>query len=195
MARRIVNTLGASNLSEKERSENDYYGTNPESVKSLLKNETFNKENIWEPCAGHHLLSNVLKDSGYIVKESDICEYDGYEHALIDFLELDESIIKYNGDIITNPPYNLSNKFVVKALNLVEPGCKVAMFLRTLFLEGQTRYNSIFKENPPKTVYVFSRRQVCSKNDDFTEGSAVAYAWFVWEKGFKGDPIIKWITD
>ena len=24
--------------------------------------------------------------------------------------------------------------------------------------------------------------------------SAVAYAWFVWEKGFKGDPVIKWIN-
>lgn len=25
-------------------------------------------------------------------------------------------------------------------------------------------------------------------------GSAVAYAWFVWEKGFHGDTIIKWIN-
>lgn len=24
-------------------------------------------------------------------------------------------------------------------------------------------------------------------------GSAVAYAWFVWEKGFQGNPEIEWI--
>jgi hypothetical protein len=36
-------------------------------------------------------------------------------------------------------------------------------------------------------------RQVSDKNDDFDHGSAVAYAWFVWEKGWKGNPEIKWI--
>lgn len=36
------------------------------------------------------------------------------------------------------------------------------------------------------------------KNADFEGmkqggGSAVAYAWFVWEKGFNGRPVIEWI--
>jgi len=40
---------------------------------------------------------------------------------------------------------------------------------------------------------------LCAKNAEFEAmrkggGSAVAYAWFVWEKGFKGDPSIKWIN-
>jgi hypothetical protein len=25
-------------------------------------------------------------------------------------------------------------------------------------------------------------------------GSAVAYAWYVWEKGFNGDTIVKWFN-
>ena len=25
-------------------------------------------------------------------------------------------------------------------------------------------------------------------------GSAVAYAWFVWEKGYQGKPVIDWIN-
>jgi len=25
-------------------------------------------------------------------------------------------------------------------------------------------------------------------------GSAVAYAWFVWQKGYKGDTVIKWFN-
>lgn len=26
------------------------------------------------------------------------------------------------------------------------------------------------------------------------EGSAVCYAWFVWEKGYKGDTIVRWFN-
>lgn len=29
---------------------------------------------------------------------------------------------------------------------------------------------------------------------DEMKGSATAYAWYVWEKGYKGDPIIKWFN-
>ena len=34
-----------------------------------------------------------------------------------------------------------------------------------------------------------------AKNGDFDKypTSAVAYGWFVWEKGYKGDPVVKWI--
>lgn len=73
------------------------------------------------------------------------------------------------------------------------------MFLKLSFLEGQARY-SFYKTNPPKYVYVFSERVACAKNGDFYSdsgkkiGSAVAYAWYVWQKGFTGDPVIKWIA-
>lgn len=58
----------------------------------------------------------------------------------------------------------------------------------------------MFKKYPPKYVYVFSSRQRCAMNGNFekyaNEGEshgAVAYCWFMWEKGFKGDPVIRWI--
>ena len=68
------------------------------------------------------------------------------------------------------------------------------MFLKLQFLEGKAR-KSLFKKYPPKVVYVSSARLLCAKNGEFEKypSSAVAYAWFVWEKGFTGDPIIKWI--
>ena len=39
---------------------------------------------------------------------------------------------------------------------------------------------------------------MCAKNGKFDEmrasgGSAVAYAWFVWQKGWKGKTIVEWI--
>lgn len=190
MKKNSLNTLGASNLSKKERSERDYYGTAPSATKALLNREIF-YTNIWEPCVGHHKMSDALELCGYNVKKSDIFDY-SLSHEIIDFLTYEGT---FAGDIVTNPPYELATEFVEKALSVVEPGHKVAMFLRTLFLEGQKRYERIFKENPPKVIYVFSKRQVCSKVDDFTEGSAVSYAWFVWEKGYKGAPEIQWIND
>ena len=190
MGRDTLKVMGASNHCDEERSKLDYYGTDPRSTKALLTVETFQHE-IWEPCAGHHLMVDVLREAGYHVLATDIAEYDGVQHAKMDFLNIEG---EWDGDIITNPPYGLSTEFAVKALELVKPGAKVAMFLRTLFLEGTKRYEKLFSVNPPKTVYVFTNRQVSDKNDDFSKGSAVSYSWFVWEKGYQGPTEIKWIS-
>lgn len=68
------------------------------------------------------------------------------------------------------------------------------MFLKLTFMESKSR-KELFEKYPFKTLYVFSSRKNCAKNGDFIKNpsSAVAYGWFIWEKGFKGDPIIKWI--
>lgn len=190
MAKNPLNTLGASNLSEKERSDHDYYGTDPRTTRALLNAETFS-HTVWEPCAGHHLIVNELVNAGYEVDASDLFEYDGYSHRISDFLSCEEA---GDSDIVTNPPYNLSTEFVEHALKISKPGRKICMLLRLQFLEGSKRYNEIFKINPPKTIYVFTNRQVCSKQDDFTEGSAVAYCWIVWEKGYAGKPTIEWLS-
>ena len=184
-----LNTLGASNHSKKERSILDYYGTNPETVNDLLSVENFS-DKIYEPCAGHNNIVNVLRDAGHEVIASDIFDY-GYDNKIADFMQQTEML---DGDLITNPPYGEAEAFVIKALSLTKPGNKVAMLLRLQFLEGRSRYKNIFEKNPPKNIYVYTKRQVCSKTDDFTEGSAVAYAWFVWEKGWFGQPKINWIT-
>jgi hypothetical protein len=87
---------------------------------------------------------------------------------------------------------------VYKALSLVNDGNNVCMFLKVLFLEGKAR-KKLFAEFPPKVVMISSSRITCAKNADFDEmrkngGSAIAYAWYCWEKGYKGDTIVKWIN-
>ena len=96
-------------------------------------------------------------------------------------------------DIITNPPYKYAKEFVSKALDVVADGCKVAMFLKLTFLEGQAR-RELFRKFPPKTVYVSSARLEGGKNGVFTGESAVAYCWIVWVKGWQGDTVIRWIN-
>ena len=107
-----------------------------------------------------------------------------------------EQTAVYPGSIITNPPYKYVSEFVLKALELVGNGHHVYMFLKLTALEGQERYNRIFSKHPPKRVYVFSKRIPCAKNGNFNDkGSAVAYAWYVWEKGYTGETILKWIQE
>ena len=72
------------------------------------------------------------------------------------------------------------------------------MFLRLQFLEGKKR-KQLFTNFPPTKVLISSSRILCAKNGDFERmkqggGSAVAYAWIIWEKGYQGDPIIKWFN-
>lgn len=113
--------------------------------------------------------------------------------SVADFLSKDNT--EWNGDIVTNPPYKYAQEFVEKALQIIPEGHKVAMFLKLQFLEGKHR-RVLFDAMPPKRVYVSTSRLKCAMNGDFDSvgGSATAYAWFVWEKGFSGDPIIKWFN-
>jgi hypothetical protein len=108
------------------------------------------------------------------------------------------NVKNWDGDIITNPPYKYAKEFIEKSLSIIPTGNKVAMFLKIQFMEGKGR-KSLFITNPPKTIYVSSSRLLCAKNGDFEQaikngGSAVAYAWYVWEKGFNGKTSVEWIN-
>lgn len=174
------------NLRKSDAEENDYYATEPKATELLLENEQFSS-NVWECACGEGYISEVLKAHGYNVRSSDLIDR-GYGEVL-DFFET-----TYNdADIITNPPYKYAKEFIEHALNISPDGTKIAMFLKLTFLEGQGR-RELFKNSPPKTVYVSSARLQCGKNGNFDGTSMVAYAWFVWEKGHKGPIILKHIN-
>ena len=181
----IYKTLGASNHTSEERHLEDYYATDPKAAELLLKLERFLPD-IWECACGEGHLSKVFEKAGYNVKSTDLVNR-GFGESGIDFLSIDN--LKWNGDIITNPPYRYAQEFIEKSLHIIQNGNKVAMFLKLQFMEGKAR-KRLFLLHPPKTVYVSSSRLLCAKNAEFEKmiaggGSAVAYAWFVWQKGTK----------
>ena len=188
---KVFKTLGSSNHTPDERAQFDYYSTDPQAVEMLLALETFAPV-IWEPACGEGHISNVLAAHGYEVISTDLI-YRGFgEPEPMDFLT--ETFPEFEGDIITNPPYSAGLEFVERALETVRPGGKVAMFLKVQFLEGKRR-GELFSKTPPRTVYISRSRLACAKNGDFSHTeSAIAYAWYVWEKGFIGDPVIKWFN-
>lgn len=113
----------------------------------------------------------------------------------VDFLSSDEV---FDGDIVTNPPYKYAKEFVEHAIQCVPSGHRVAMFLKIQFLEGKSR-RELFDRYPPKLIYVATGRINCCKNGDFSKeqrsnNSAQAYAWFIWEKGYTGEPTVRWFN-
>ena len=189
----IYRIIGASNHAANQRQQHDFYATDPKAAELLLAEEAF-APIIWECACGKGHLSKVFENAGYSVISTDIA-YRGFgSPESVDFL-LYRDGDSFDGDIITNPPYKYALEFVQQALHVVKHGHKVAMFLKLTFLEGQKR-KEFFKFYPPKTVYVCSSRLICARNGEFEKfgSSTVAYAWYVWEKGYLGETVIKWIN-
>lgn len=181
-------TLGASNHTNHDRAERDYYATPSIAGSSLI--DVYPKiKNIWECAYGEGSLSNGFLDK--LSKKSDIIRR-SVDCEIIDFLKSD---YRHSGWIVTNPPYLYALEFAEKALELASDG--VALFLRIQFLESQKR-QKLFQENPPNFVYVYSKRcPQCAFNGDFSKktGNATTYCWFIWDKKIdKSESVIRWIN-
>lgn len=190
----IFKTLGASNHTTKERENDDYYATDPIAIDALILGGGQIAHKVWEVACGEGHLAERLKEYGHEVYATDLVDR-GYGTGGIDFLEC---INKWDSDILTNPPYKFAQQFVEHALELIPNGAKVFMFLKLQFLEGKAR-RKLFDTGCLKTLWVSTSRILCAKNAKFDEmkaggGSAVAYAWFEFQKGYTGEPTIKWIN-
>lgn len=132
-----------------------------------------------------------MKEAGYTVRTSELIKRTETTEQL-DFLQCEDS---WDGDIITNSPYKYAQQFVEKGMDVITDGNRIALFLKLQFLEGKKR-KELFMKYPPKVVYVSSSRIKCAKNGDFDkyDSSAIAYGWFIWEKGYTGDTVIKWFN-
>lgn len=198
----------AGGKSDRGRVENDFYATDPISVKILLDTYDFIKDGdvILEPCVGNGHIVDVLNE--YFPSSEFICcdlvdRQCKYPTIFTDFLAIDtENFKKENKPVdivITNPPYAFAQEFVEHSLDIVKENGKVAMFLKIQFLEGMKR-QEFFKKNPLKYVYVFVSRQSPWRNGSPIDekgkrwSSTMCFAWFIWEKGFQGEPIIRWLS-
>ena len=181
------------------RVENDYYATNPKAVEMLLTNYTFDAATILEPCVGGGHIANAIKN--FYTNEREITGLDlvdrGYPNTIVqDFLTW-ETDKKFEG-IITNPPFSLAQEFIEKGMKLLTDDGQMAMFLKVQFLEGAKR-KEFFEKYPPKYVYVFRNRMATWNNGNELDSNGkrwattMCHAWFIWEKGSKTEPIVRWL--
>ena len=179
-------SIVGSSRANGEREKDDFYPTPRYAVEELLKRETFNGS-VWECACGEGDISEVFIKKGYVVRSSDLIDR-GYGIKENFFMS------EYKSDnIVTNPPYKYALEFVIEAKR--KSRRKIAMFLKTVFLESDKRKLMFQDTNYPlKKVYQFSKRVSLYKNGEKMKNSGmIAYAWYVWEKDYKGLPTIEWI--
>ena len=118
----------------------------------------------------------------------------GYGQGGIDFLTHDYG--RTFGTVITNPPFSLAKEFIEKGLEVSEK--YVIMLCKIQLLEGIKR-RDMFLNTPLKYVYVHTTRQATWKGGQPLDpkgrkwSTTMCLAWFVWDKEYEDEPIIRWI--
>tara|TARA_R110002096_G_scaffold275096_2_gene468845 strand:- start:992 stop:1603 length:612 start_codon:yes stop_codon:yes gene_type:complete len=194
MTKGHIKTLGSSNHTEQVREINDYYATNSDDVKIFLdklqQDGIILKNTILEPACGQGHISDVLIAKGHTVQSSDLIDR-GYGLEL-DYLT--SPLKSWQGDIITNPPFKFASEFIYRSMDLLENEGLLLLLLPLRYLETKTRY-ALFQSFMPKYIYTYSYRIGIGKSGEFNGGNAVAYCWFIWEKGFNKESIIRFIPN
>ena len=141
----------------------------------------------WDPSCGGGNIAKALERKGIQFFASDIADR-GYGFVNHDFLTSKHSA----ENIVTNPPYGIIEEYIKHALNRANN--KVCILARLALLEGKAR-KAMFLTTPLARVWVSSRRVSMPPGgtDVRPAGGSIAYAWFVWERGYEGKPVIGWL--
>ncbi len=172
-----------------QRKESDFYETPYTMTRQFLATgELDASKDIIEPACGHGAIVKVLKE----YKFKNIKHYDILEG--IDFL----GEKKHYSQLITNPPFSLAFQFIQKAKEVIDE--EFALLLPLSYLHGKGRFDSIYsdKKYRLKSVYVFTRYPMLG--DALTDTGMyrtgmMVYAWFVWNKSYKKEPVIRWLDN
>lgn len=166
----------------------DQYQTPPEAVRALLGVEALPAV-IWEPAAGEGNIVRALQESGRTCWSSEIDP--GYAFKPDDCEDFFKSTSAPAGCncIVTNPPFKDASQFISHSLALVD---HVHMLLRVNFWEGGTKddlRDLVIRRNPPRRCWVFRERLPMMHRRGWTgktAASSMTFAWFYWQRGFKG---------
>ena len=108
------------------------------------------------------------------------------------------SIAEPLDNVVSNPPFSVAEAMIRHLLPLIRPGGKMALVLRTAFLEGACR-DALYATMPPRRIWVSKSRAsmlpgvMGAARDQHGaiiqppgRGSTICFAWFVFEPGYRG---------
>lgn len=172
--------FSCNNVDDK-RHKSDFYQT-PYCLTNLLLEKEDLIGSVLEPACGYGAIVKCLP-------RCDKCYDIGFN-----FFNETESF----GTVITNPPFSLAKEFILKAKEVANN--KIMFLLPLSYLHGKERYDIIYSDRdfPLKKVYVFTRYPLLEdtvREDGKHKTGMMVYAWFVWEKGYKGNPEIAWLDN
>ena len=186
----------------RERAKSDFYPTPIELCRSVIEQTIpvdFKPAFICDPGAGNGVWGRALR------------EFPKYNYSILDGIEIEniepsvgytywinENFLKFYPRIylydliIGNPPYSLAEEFVRHSLSMLSDNGYLIFLLRLAFLESLERYenNGLWVEFPPKFMHTCVRRPSFTGN---RKTDATAYGVYVWQKGFNGEPGLRWL--
>lgn len=171
-----------------ERAAADWYCEPRRAIDALLDTEEF-EFSVFDPACGGGNIPEACRARGMAAAGSDLVNR-GYPIGQPrDFLTFDAQY----ANVVTNPPYALAEQFVLRALPRTL--YKVAVIVRTAFLEGQSRHRRLFKPHPPARIWQFSSRVSMPPGgtDVQARNGSVAYCWIVWDRSHVGPPAFGWL--
>lgn len=174
---------------EYERHADDWYVEPAWSVEALARVERSFSGVVLDPCCGGGNIPRTLRQRGVDAIGADLRDR-GYACGAV--APYTTSIPAISPDsVISNPPYREAQAFVETALTHTTD--RVCCLLRLAFLETPDRA-AWFRESGLSRVWVSSRRISMPPGDSgaVAKGGKVAFAWFVWEHGWSGAPVLGW---
>ena len=144
----------------------------------------------WEPACNRGFMARPLAEYFGTVIATDVHDY-GWagQQGVEDFLF--PGAARACDFVITNPPFRLAQAFIARALDVARVGC--AVIVRTSFLEGVGRYESLWRRTPPTVVAQFAERVPMVKGRyDPDASTATSYCWIVWVRGAIQFPVM-WV--
>lgn len=172
-----------------KRDEFDWYVEPEICSEALFIVEKFDGS-IWDPACGMGRIVSSAISAGYEAVGTDLNPkansiYGECYNFLTDYVPIE----KHN--IVSNPPFGIAEEFVIKAIEDVKVGGKVAMILPLVWMAGFSTKRSWLPVSPLMRVYPISPRPSMPPAAVIMSGEKPGngtkdFAWFVWEKGYEG---------
>lgn len=170
----------------------DLYETPDVAVHALLRAERL-PHRIWECAAGPGQIVRILRAAGHVVAASDLIDYGQPTHFHgYDFL-MERAAPPGTEAIVTNPPFKLAAQFARHGLDLCP---RVIMLMRLAFLEAgnmdteaSVARREVLDGGHLARVHVFRKRLPMFHRAGWEgrkSNSGMAFAWFVWDRQWKG---------
>lgn len=170
---KITSTRMIGGNPEKPRSETDFYPTPPEATIALLNFLNLKPGTvIWEPACGQGHMSNVMKEYGYCVLETDL-------QLGVDFLQ---TPCKDCDWIITNPPFSVSEQFIKQC---VKHGKPFAFLLKSQYWHAKKRL-SLFAQSKPSYILPLTWRPNFLFQTNKSGKSLMDVMWVIWDGKYPG---------
>jgi hypothetical protein len=167
-----------------KRNKNDLYSTPLHCTRLLLENEKFSGS-ILEPACGKGAITKVLHEYNL--------QYTAYDIETDFFTETNQYT-----NIITNPPFCKSTDFLLHAKKIATN--KIAFLLPINYLQSAERWDKVWQDKvfPLKTIYTFTRYLLMEEDfraDGKCKSGMTLFSWFMFQKGYQGEPTIKWLDN